>query len=64
EDQLRPSGLRQLPVFDRPGAGAPALPHGLPNEGLQITQLQGMASRDGLARALASRLIPEGIPSC
>ncbi|MFU8886364.1 MAG: chloride channel protein [Cyanobacteriota bacterium] len=63
EDQLRPSGLRQLPVFDRPGGAGPALPHGLPSEGLQITQLRGMASRDGLARALASRLIPEAIPT-
>jgi H+/Cl- antiporter ClcA len=56
EDQLRPNGLRQLPVF-LVEEGLPAqLPHGLPSEGLAVGQLQGLASRDGLARALARRL--------
>jgi hypothetical protein len=53
EDQLRPNGLRQLPVFDVPAAAAAALPHGLPNPGLPLKSLQGLASRDGMARALA-----------
>jgi len=57
EDQLRPAGLRQVPVFDLPPAGAPALPHGLPRDGLPAAALRGLASRDGLARALAARLI-------
>jgi len=56
EDQLRPNGLRQLPVF-QVEEGLPAqLPHGLPSEGLAVGQLRGLASRDGLARALARRL--------
>jgi H+/Cl- antiporter ClcA len=56
EDQLRPNGLRQLPVF-LVEEGLPAqLPHGLPSGGLGVEQLQGLASRDGLARALARRL--------
>jgi len=56
EDQLRPNGLRQLPVFAI-NEGLPAqLPHGLPSGGLGVEQLQGLASRDGLARALARRL--------
>ncbi len=57
EDQLRPAGLRQLPVFDVPPAGNPALPHGVPGEGLPAAALRGLASRDGLARALAARLM-------
>jgi H+/Cl- antiporter ClcA len=58
EDQLRPSGLRQLPVFALEGGGGQALPVGLPRRGLPLGQLRGLASRDGLARALASQLIP------
>jgi H+/Cl- antiporter ClcA len=57
EDQLRPAGLRQVPVFDLPAVGAPALPHGLPAGGLPAAALRGLASRDGLARALAARLM-------
>jgi H+/Cl- antiporter ClcA len=53
EDQLRPSGLRQLPVFDLVGKGTAHLPHGLPQGGLPVAALRGLASRDGLARALA-----------
>ena len=58
EDQLRPNGLRQLPVFDVPAAAAAALPHGLPNPGLPVASLRGLASRDGMARALARQLTP------
>jgi H+/Cl- antiporter ClcA len=56
EDQLRPSGLRQLPVFDLPATGVPVLPHGVPGGGLPVSALCGLASRDGLARALARRI--------
>jgi hypothetical protein len=53
EDQLTPNGLRQLPVFDVPGLQVGALPVGLPNAGLPIDRLRGLASRDGMALALA-----------
>jgi len=53
EDQLTPNGLRQLPVFDVPGLQVAALPVGLPNAGLPIDRLRGLASRDGMALALA-----------
>ena len=56
EDQLSPNGLRQVPVFDQPALQVAALPHGLPNGGLAVERLRGLASRDGLARALARRL--------
>ncbi|NDG00232.1 MAG: chloride channel protein, partial [Synechococcaceae bacterium WBB_32_011] len=56
EDQLRPNGLRQLPVFMVEDGLSAQLPQGLPPEGLAVTQLQGIASRDGLARALARRI--------
>jgi len=56
EDQLSPNGLRQVPVFDVPGLQVGALPQGLPNTGLPLNRLRGLASRDGLARALARRL--------
>jgi hypothetical protein len=56
EDQLTPNGLRQVPVFDVPAATAAALPHGLPNPGLPVASLQGLATRDGMARALARQL--------
>jgi H+/Cl- antiporter ClcA len=53
EDQLSPSGCRQLPVFAALHIRAGVLPHGLPNPGLAVSSLRGLASRDGLARALA-----------
>jgi len=56
EDQLTPNGLRQIPVFDVPPGKAGVLPHGLPTSGLPVATLKGMASRDGMARALARRL--------
>ncbi len=56
EDQLTPNGLRQLPVFDVPAGLADHLPSGLPAGGLPITSLQGLASRDGMARAVARQL--------
>ncbi|MEY3463778.1 MAG: hypothetical protein RLZZ468_1556 [Cyanobacteriota bacterium] len=55
EDQLTPNGLRQVPVFTLPSGGAASLPHGLPSGGLAVQQLCGLASRDGMARALARR---------
>ncbi len=58
EDQLRPAGLRQVPIFALPAARVAALPHGLPGEGLPVASLRGLASRDGLARALARRMMP------
>jgi CBS domain containing-hemolysin-like protein len=58
EDQLTPNGLRQVPVFDVPASVAAALPHGLPNPGLPVSSLRGLASRDGMARALARHLQP------
>lgn len=56
EDQLRPNGLRQLPVFAVATEKAGHLPHGLPPGGLAVERLRGMASRDGMARAQARRL--------
>ncbi len=56
EDQLTPNGLRQVPVFDVQAAKTAALPHGLPNPGLAVGALRGLASRDGMARALARQL--------
>jgi hypothetical protein len=53
EDQLRPNGLRQVPVFQLPDHTLPKLPIGVPGSGLPLSALQGLASRDGLARALA-----------
>jgi H+/Cl- antiporter ClcA len=53
EDQLRPNGLRQLPVFLLEDPALPKLPTGLPSTGLPVAGLQGLASRDGMARALA-----------
>jgi H+/Cl- antiporter ClcA len=58
EDQLRPSGLRQLPVFELQEGPGSVLPVGLPRRGLPLDRLRGVASRDGLARALACQLIP------
>jgi hypothetical protein len=56
EDQLLPSGLRQLPVFEVGQGNRAVLPHGLPAAGLPVSTLRGMASRDGVARALARRV--------
>ena len=53
EDQLRPNGLRQLPVFDLGLPDLPQLPSALPSRGLPVKALQGLASRDGMARAVA-----------
>ena len=56
EDQLTPNGLRQIPVFEVTEGLGGQLPQGLPGDGLPITALRGLASRDGLALALARRL--------
>jgi len=53
EDQLQPNGLRQVPVFQLEDAALPKLPSGIPATGLPVVALQGLASRDGMARALA-----------
>jgi CBS domain-containing protein len=53
EDQLRPNGLRQLPVFALQDQALPKLPSGLSAAELPLAALQGLASRDGMARALA-----------
>jgi H+/Cl- antiporter ClcA len=52
EDQLRPNDLRQIPVFEIPLHRMGRLPHGLPGDGLTLGRLKGLASRDGMARAL------------
>ena len=56
EDQLGPNGLRQVPVFEVTEGTGGHLPHGLPPGGLDVGWLRGLASRDGMARALARRL--------
>ncbi|MEB3332841.1 MAG: chloride channel protein [Synechococcaceae cyanobacterium] len=56
EDQLVPNNLRQIPVFAVSQGTGGMLPHGIPGGGLPLAQLRGMASRDGMARALARRL--------
>jgi hypothetical protein len=56
EDQLSPNGLRQVPIFAVPAGVAGTLPHGLPGGGLPLASLRGVASRDGLSRALAKDL--------
>jgi len=56
EDQLTPEGLRQVPVFAVDAGLAGWLPHGLPAAGLPVGCFRGLASRDGMARALAARL--------
>ncbi len=53
EDQLQPNGLRQVPVFQLEDSALPKLPSGIPAAGLPVVALQGVASRDGMARALA-----------
>ena len=56
EDQLIPGGLRQVPVFAVSAEGEALLPQGLPGAGLSEASLLGLASRDGLARAVARNL--------
>jgi hypothetical protein len=56
EDQLTPNGLRQVPVFAIPPGSVAQLPYGLPPAGLPLDRLRGIASRDGMAIALARRL--------
>lgn len=56
EDQLVPNGLRQVPVFALSSPSSDQLPAGLPNTGLPVRSLVGLASRDGMARALARQL--------
>ncbi|MFO7629254.1 MAG: chloride channel protein [Prochlorococcaceae cyanobacterium] len=56
EDQLGPNGLRQLPVFEVDPLAFSHLPDGLPATGLPLDCLRGLASRDGLACALARQL--------
>jgi hypothetical protein len=55
EDQINSRGYRQVPVFDVPDAHQGYLPEGPPPGGLPLARLRGLASRDGLARALARR---------
>lgn len=56
EDQLLPGGLRQVPVFAVSAEGAGLLPQGVPGGGLPEATLLGLASRDGMARAVARHL--------
>jgi hypothetical protein len=56
EDQLLPGGLRQIPVFAVEEGASGYLPSGLPAGGLPVASLEGVASRDGLAWALARAL--------
>jgi len=56
EDQLLPGGLRQIPVFAVEEGVGGLLPHGSPPGGLPVSALAGMASRDGLAWALARQI--------
>lgn len=56
EDQLLPGGLRQVPIFAGSGEGEAYLPVGLPAGGLPEASLLGLASRDGMARAVARHL--------
>jgi hypothetical protein len=55
EDQIKARGHRQVPVFDVPDGNLGYLPEGVPPGGLPVDRLRGLASRDGLARALARR---------
>ncbi|MFM7269947.1 MAG: chloride channel protein, partial [Cyanobium sp.] len=58
EDQLSPNGLRQVAVFAVAEGIGGYLPSEAPSGGLPITALCGVASRDGLAVALARQLHP------
>jgi hypothetical protein len=55
EDQIKARGHRQVPVFDVPDERLAYLPEGMPPGGLPVEKLRGLASRDGMARALAQR---------
>ena len=59
EDQLLPNGLRQLPVFAIADGVGGHLPRDLPVNGLPLKAFKGIASRDGMARALARQLQPK-----
>lgn len=61
EDQLNPQGIRQVPVFAVTAGMAGPLPRGLPSSGLGLDALRGLASRDGLAIALARQNHQEAI---
>jgi H+/Cl- antiporter ClcA len=56
EDQIKTRGHRQVPVFAVVDPSGTYLPEGPPNGGLPVGALRGMASRDGLSRALARGL--------
>lgn len=56
EDQLSPNGLRQVPVFEMASGIGGYLPLQAPPSGLPLTRLKGLASRDGMAVALARGL--------
>ena len=56
EDQLLPGDIRQVPVFEVEAGLGGYLPTGIPREGLASSKLRGLASRDGLVRALALQL--------
>jgi H+/Cl- antiporter ClcA len=60
EDQIKTRGHRQVPVFAVAENIAGYLPEGPPVGGLPVTALRGMASRDGLSRALARGLQSSG----
>jgi H+/Cl- antiporter ClcA len=60
EDQIKARGHRQVPVFAVAETSAGYLPEGPPAGGLPLASLQGMASRDGLSRALARDLQASG----
>ena len=49
--------LRQVPVFRLEDPDLPKLPVGPPSGGLPLAALQGLASRDGMARALARQAV-------
>ena len=58
EEQLLPNDFRQIPVFARDAEPLPErLPQGLPSLGLPLGSLKGLASRDGMAQALARQQI-------
>jgi H+/Cl- antiporter ClcA len=56
EDQIKARGHRQVPVFAVADASGGYLPEGVPSGGLPLAALRGLASRDGLSRALARDL--------
>jgi len=56
EDQLLPGNLRQVPVFAVEEGMGDYLPTAPPGDGLLLSTLRGLASRDGMVRALARQL--------